>query len=276
MHGRRKDAGARRAFSQSSGIVSTLVDLQRGVQAYVLGTDESVAGRVGGSPAGSSRNRLDVYAHAVRMRFEEVLGEEFPGVHTLLGDAAFARLAREYASAHPSRDPSIRWFGRHLPRFLDIVAPWTEQPVLAQMASFEWARSEMIDAADSPVLRVADIAAIPPQDWGAMRPRPVPALRRIVLEFNVPAMCSAIERGEPPPGVREELPRSWLIWRKGLAIHWRSIDADEAWALDACAGDATFADLCAGLCEFTGEAGAPMRAATLLKQWASDEILRAV
>jgi hypothetical protein len=253
-----------------------LRELQREVQAYVLGEHERVAQRVAGSAAGSARQRLEVYAHAVHMRFEEVLAEEFPGVHALLGDAAFARLARDYAAAHPSCNPSIRWFGRHLPRFLGAAAPWTEQPVLAQMACFEWARSEMIDAADSTVVRIADIAAIPPQDWAAMRPRAVPALRRVLLEYNVPAMRSALERGEPPPALRAQAPRNWLIWRKGLAIHWRSIEADEAWALDACAREASFAELCAGLCDFTGEAEAPLRAATLLKQWASDEVLQTV
>lgn len=253
-----------------------LRELQREVQAYVLGEHERVAQRIAGSAAGSARQRLDVYAHGVRMRFEEVLGEEFPGVHTLLGDAAFARLARDYAAAHPSCDPSIRWFGRHLPRFLGAAAPWTEHPVLAQMACFEWARSEMIDAADSTVVRVAEIAARPPQDWAAMRPRLVPALRRVELDYNVPAMCAAIERGEALPAPCAQAPRAWLIWRKALAVHWRSIDADEAWALDACAREATFAELCAGLCDFTGDAAAPLRAATLLKQWASDEVLRAV
>jgi hypothetical protein len=98
----------------------------------------------------------------------------------------------------------------------------------------------------------------------------------VLLDYNVPAMRSALERGEPPPALRAQAPRNWLIWRKGLAIHWRSIEADEAWALDACAREASFAELCAGLCDFTGEAEAPLRAATLLKQWASDEVLQTV
>jgi len=257
--------------------MSSLLELQRAVQSYVLGSDASAVRRVTGSAAAGAEERLGIYRDAVRQRFAQVLGEEYPGVHTLLGDTNFARLAHDYAAAHPSQHPSIRWFGRCLPQFLHTTAPWTEQPVLAEMARFEWARSEMIDAADSAVLRVHDIAAIAPQHWAAMRPRPVPALRRVALHFNVPPMCGAIERGEPPPpAVRADHPRDWLVWRKGLAIHWRSIDAGEAWAIAACTGDATFADLCAGLCDFTGEHNAPLRAATLLKQWASDEILSAV
>lgn len=257
--------------------MSALRELQRAVQSYVLGADGELAKRVAGSAAASAEQRLGIYRHAVRQRFAEVLGEEYPGVHTLLGDDAFARLARAYAEAHPSRQPSIRWFGRHLSRFLTEALPWREQPLLAEMACFEWARSGMIDAADSAVVRIADIAAIAPAQWGAMRPRPVAALRRVQLRYNVPPLRSAIERGEPLPAIAcADAPRTWLIWRKVLAIHWRCIDADEAWALDACAADASFADLCAGLCDFAGEAAAPLRAATLLKQWASDEVLRAV
>ena len=257
--------------------MSDLLELQRGVQAFVLGDDESIVRRVPGSAAGSARQRLAIYRDAVALRLLDVLGEEYPGVHILLGDEAFARLARGYASAHPSRHPSIRWFGRELPRFLATSAPWTEQPVLAEMACFESARSEMIDAADSPLVGIADIAAIAPQQWGAMCPRPVQAQRRIALLFNVPAISSALERGEPPPAVLSgATARTWLIWRKALAIHWRSVDADEAWALDACEAGMDFAELCEGLCAFTGHAGAPLRAATLLKQWASDDVLQSL
>jgi hypothetical protein len=110
-----------------------------------------------------------------------------------------------------------------------------------------------------------------------MRPRPVPALRRVDLLFNVAPVWHAIDRGEtPPPLARADAPRTWLLWRRGIAIHWRSIDADEAWALDACAAQATFADLCEGLCARVGEERAPLRAATLLKQWAGDGILRGI
>jgi hypothetical protein len=87
----------------------------------------------------------------------------------------------------------------------------------------------------------------------------------------------ALDRGEtPPPLVPDDATRAWLLWRKSLAIHWRSIDTDEVWALDACGAGATFAGLWEGLCTRVGEEGAPRRAATLLKQWASDGVLGSI
>ena len=68
----------------------------------------------------------------------------------------------------------------------------------------------------------------------------------------------------------------WLLWREGIVIRWRSIEPDEAWALQCCADGEDFGAVCAGLRVRIGEEAAALRAATCLKQWASDGILEAV
>ena len=257
--------------------MTSLLELQRGFQAYVLGEADAPPATVAGTGTASARARLSVYANAIRLRFLEVLGQDYPGVHALAGDDRFRTLGLAYAAAHPSHHPSIRWFGRHLPAFLCSTAPWCDQPVLGVMARFEWTKGELLDAADSAEVGVEDIAAIPPDQWAAIRPRLRPAVRRIALEWNAPALWKAIERGDPPPApARTEPAANWLLWRAGTVVRWRSIGSHEAWALQRCADGEDFGSMCAALCKRVGEDAAAFRAATYLKQWAADGVLESV
>ncbi|MCY4284449.1 MAG: DNA-binding domain-containing protein [Thiotrichales bacterium] len=266
--------------------MTALRELQRGFQSWVLGDASAPPVTVADTDAVSARERLKVYADAIRLRFLEVLGQDYPGLHTLAGDEEFRRLGLAYIEAHPSHHPSIRWFGAHLSAFLRSTAPWREQPVFAEMAVFEWAKGELLDAPDSPVVGVEDIAAIPPDRWAGIQPRLKPAVRRVTLEWNVPVVWKAIDGDETVPAPsrtncagsasRTECAVEWLLWRQDLLVRWRSIDPDEAWALRRCDTSEDFGAICAGLCERVGEEAAALRAATFLKQWAADGVLEAV
>ena len=257
--------------------MTALRELQRSFQSWVLGDASALPATVAGTGAVSARDRLDIYAQAIRLRFLEVLGQDYPGLHALAGDDEFRRLGLAYVAAHPSHHPSIRWFGGHLPAFLRSTAPWRDHPVLGEMAEFEWTKGELLDAADSPVVGIEDIAAIPPERWAGIRPRLRPAVRRLALEWNVPSLWKAVDGGDaPPPSARTEPAVDWLLWRRDIVVRWRSVGPDEAWALRRCDAGDDFGSICAGLCERVGEDAAAFRAATFLKQWAADGVLEAV
>ena len=257
--------------------MTALRDLQRSFQAYVLGEADAPPATVTGTGEASAEDRLYVYAEAIRLRFLEVLGQDYPGLHALAGDDEFRTLGLSYATAYPSHHPSIRWFGRHLPAFLRAASPWRDNPVLGEMAQFEWAKGELLDAADSAEIGIEDIAAISPDRWAGIRPRLKPAVRRLTLEWNVPSLWNAIDRDdEPPAPARMERAVDWLLWRVDIVVRWRSIEPDEAWALQCCADGEDFGSICTGLCERVGEDAAAFRAATYLKQWAADSVLEAV
>lgn len=257
--------------------MTALRALQQGFQAYVLGDASAPPATVDATGAVSAEDRLNVYAEAIRLRFLDVLGQDYPGLHALAGDDQFRSLGLAYVAAHPSHHPSIRWFGGHLPAFLHSTAPWRDHPVLGEMAQFEWAKGELLDAADSPVVRIEDVAAIPPDRWAGIRPRLKPAVRRLALEWNVPSLWKAIDGEDaPPPPTRTERAVDWLLWREDIVVRWRSIDPDEAWALRHCEAGEGFGSICTGLCDRVGEDVAAFRAATYLKQWAADGVLEAV
>ena len=255
--------------------MTALRELQRGFQGYVIGEAHGPPVTVADTGAASAQARMQVYADAVRLRFLDVLGQDYPGLHALLGDEEFRSLGLAYIAAHPSHHPSIRWFGRHLPEFTGSTAPWRSHPVLGEMARFEWARGELLDAADSPVVGIADIAAVAPERWAGIRPRLKPAVRRLALGWNVPALRDAVGRGDTPPDpARSEPAVDWLLWRAGLVVRWRSLEPDEAWALRCCDDGEDFGAICVGLGEWVDAVA--LRAATFLKQWATDGVLESI
>ncbi len=254
--------------------MSRLGELQSQFQSFLLGQGAGIERSIVSTETASGDERLAVYADAYRLRLLEVLTEDFPGVKGMLGAEAFEALGRAYIGAHPSTHPSVRWFGRHLARFLREAPAYHGRPALAEMAAFEWAQGEVIDAADSPTVSVDELAALPPASWPEMRIVFQRALRRLDLAWTVPAVWRAIDEGKPPPALeRADPPLPWLFWRREMEVHWRSLDDDERFALDAALAGSAFGAICEGLFERRGDADVPLRAAGFLKQWATDSLI---
>lgn len=254
--------------------MSSLLRLQEDFQSYLLSYDGDMEEYVVGTRQASAAERLEVYAQAYRLRLLEALGKDFPALKTLLGEEAFDAMGRAYIDAYPSHHPSVRWFGRHLVEFLCDTAHYNTQPVLAEMAAFEWTQSDVFDSAEAAVITIEDLGATRPECWAAMRLERHPTVRRLDLTWNVPVLWRAIDKNEKPPQPqRAEVPVAWVLWRKDLKIFWRSLEVDEAWAIDACPQGYTFGEICEGLCEWIDEVHTPLRAASLIKQWISDGMI---
>ncbi len=64
-----------------------------------------------------------------------------------------------------------------------------------------------------------------------------------------------------------------MIWRRDLQTFYRSLDVDEAWALDAVTDGENFGVVCAGLTEWVDELHAPQRAAGMVSRWAEEGLI---
>ena len=113
-----------------------------------------------------------------------------------------------------------------------------------------------------------------PEDWPELRFVFKAALRWLDLHWNVPQTESALDAGdEAPPRQRADYPQRWLLWRRELKTHWRSLDVHEAWAMQQAAAGANFAEICEGLLEWIDAEQVALVAAGFLKQWSSDQLL---
>ena len=252
--------------------MTLLAALQREFQQHLLAGDAAITSRVAGSASAPALTRLAIYSDAYRLRLTEALASNFPRSQQWLGAVAFATIAREYITSHPSTFRSIRWFGAALPAVLELSRP--EEPWLADLARWEWSLAAAFDARDVEPVGEATLASIAPEQWPALRLEFHPSLQRLRLQTNAPALFKALSEEIPsPPGQLLPCEQGWLIWRQGLKTHFRSLDAAEDAALTCATGEGTFADLCDALCTVCDPAEVPVRAASLLKRWVADGLV---
>jgi hypothetical protein len=252
-----------------------LRELQLRFQDYLLGKSEDIERDIVSTDDALAEHRLGTYYNAYRIRLIDCLAIDYSTLENRLGREAFEDLALDYLAKYPSTAPSVRWFGRHLPEYLRDCYDGDNQEFLLELARYEWAQAMVFDAADSDSLfRLEEMAQVQPEDWPQLRFEFKPALRWLDLHWNVPQIKHAVDNGSEPPGEqRAEYPLRWLLWRKELKTLWRSLEVDEAWALEQAAGGADFAAICEGLLEWIDAEQVSLRAAGLLKQWIGDELL---
>jgi hypothetical protein len=250
-----------------SSNAGSLGDLQRAFQDYVLASSDGFHAAVRDTGKADRTTLLDVYRDGYALRLIEALTTDYPGVMAIAGPADFDHMARAYIAAHPSRHPSIRWYGRGLADFLASTKPYSNAPAAAEMARFEWALGEAFDSPDATPITADQLMALPQEAWETLAFTPLPSLRRVTLAFEAPQAWQRREEVEPGnlEVARAPEPLVWAIWRPDLISNFRSLDHDEAAMLDALVEGRPFPDLCEVLAPFTGEAQAPARAAGLLR-----------
>ena len=257
----------------------TLRRLQEDFQGYLLTPDARMHPHVLGSAQVSAEERLAIYANAYRLRLLEALGTDYPGLHTVLGDDDFDAMGRAYIAAHPSPYFSLRWFGDRMER----VSAHAPRLTRNTRCSPKWRRSNgpramplMPPTAPSPTLAT----------WPPSRPMPGQASGSCRTPRCGASICAGTCR---PSGKRStagrdagsdqnrrlesDYPVAWLVWRQDLLTYFRSLNVDEAWALDAMQRGETFADICEGLTEWIDAQNVAVHAVGLLKQWLTDGLI---
>jgi len=250
-----------------SSNAGSLGDLQRAFQDYLLASSDTFQSAVRDTSKADRITLLDVYRDGYALRLIEALTTDYPGVMAMAGPADFDHMARAYIAAHPSRHPSVRWYGSGLADFLASTEPYSRTPAAAEMARFEWALGEAFDSPDVTPITADALMALPQEAWETLSFTSLPSLRRVILAFEAPQAWQRREEVEPGDLSLERAsePLTWAIWRPDLVSNFRSLDADEAVMLDALIEERPFPELCEVVAPSTGEEQAPARAAGLLR-----------
>ena len=252
---------------QPGSNAGSLGDLQRAFQDYLLATSDGFKAAVRDSRRADRTTLLDVYRDGYALRLIEVLTTDYPGLMAMAGPADFDHVARAYIAAHPSRHPSVRWFGKGLADFMAGTAPYSGAPAAVEMTRFEWALGEAFDSPDMAPIAADVLMALPPEAWETLSFTTLPSLRRLAFEYEVAQAWQ--RRDEVEPGNlevdRSEAPVTWAIWRPERISNFRSLDPDEALMLDALVEGRSFPELCEKVALFTGNDQAAARAAGLLR-----------
>jgi len=247
----------------------SLADLQRAFQDYLLVSSDGFAAAVRDTRKIDRVTLLGVYRDAYTLRLIEVLTIDYPGVMAMAGPADFDYMARAYIAAHPSRHPSVRWFGRGLADFLAATPPFDGSQAVIDMARFEWAMGDAFDGPDAQPIAADALMTLQPEVWETLSFAVLPSLHRLTLTFDAPQAWQ--RRDEDEPGNLEVEPSAgptdWVIWRPERMTNFRSLEPDEAVLLDALIAGQPFPDLCESIVPMVGEDQAMARAASLLRVW---------
>lgn len=245
-----------------------LAELERAVQEHMLAggaLPEALAHAV----APPAEERWQIYTDGYRLRLIEALSLQYPALHARLGAEAFAVAVEPFVVATPSVHRSIRDYGSELGTFLRTAGDDVEAALLADLAEFEWALAGAFDAAEARAATSEDLATLAPADWASLRFGPVPSLRRSRTTTNAVQAWRATQEASAAgrsPAATATPALEWLIWRRGSATEFRSIEPDEAAALELLFGGGNFGELCESLFNSHGDQ-APARAAGWLKGW---------
>lgn len=251
--------------------MNPLAATEHAFQAGVLGQPADIDGQIAGE-ADLRRVRLGIYADAYRLRLTEVLSKDYEALAACLGGEAFDKLARDYLAAHPSRFRNVRWFGGALADFLAADPRYRDRPVLAELAQLEWAMGLAFDCADMTTLQFSDLAKVSPEIWPNLRFQFHPSVQLLSLQTNAVAIWHAAKdkTGEEIAPVHTPDATHYVVWRKDLASYFRSAPADEAWAIEAAREGQSFAEICAGMCDWVEEESAATRVAGYLRGWVDE------
>jgi hypothetical protein len=248
--------------------VAHLEGIENDFQSFMLTGSAEIEKRVVGTQRVPIATRLAIYGDGYRSRLIEALESHYPALLALIGEESFEALGRAYVQAHESRFASIRFYGAELDALLAALPDYASQPWLAELARFEWAMNAVFDSADGPSIGGQALGQVPPESWATLGFDVHPAVRRLDLAWNAPALWRALTDAKPHPAPAAQEQRvSWLLWRKDLQIFFRPLTALEAEALDAVRRGASFGEVCVALCAALDEEQAPGRAAAFLREW---------
>jgi hypothetical protein len=248
-----------------------LADIQQAFQSAVLHLSITTPDFIIDTKTASSTERFKVYNDAYRLRLVDALKSDYPALNEYLGEEAFDVLGRAYIDASPSDQFSVRWFGRHLPRFLEETSNYAEQPFISDLAKFEWALSEAFDASESALSDYMCLAEIEPTLWPSLQLQFHPSLRRINLHWNAPQVWLVSNQKESIPHCELNTAlQTWVIWRQDLKVLFRSLTAPEAFAIDIFMEGQCFSEICTGLTEWLDKDQVVLIAAGFLQTWLRD------
>jgi hypothetical protein len=219
-------------------------------QEQLLG-DNGLGAVITGNERLSPSERVGIYANAYFYRLHDILKEDFPCTHAILGDVHFHNLITGYLIDYPPSEPSVLYAGRHLPLYLQTITrlsgmSLSQWPFLQDLARLERACIEVFHGADGDALESTSLRGLAPESWPSLKIRLHPAAQILDAEWRIDALMEAIKdaRSWEPPARK---PAAILVWRQHWQVRYRALEAAECEVLKIAAAGSDFASICAAL-----------------------------
>jgi Putative DNA-binding domain len=246
-----------------------LASIQTAFQNAIVAGDNGVLAEVDDGPREARGILFDIYRKAYLLRLLEAVRGRNRILAAHLGDAAFDALARSYIDTVPSRHTSLRRFCRDLPAFLERSAPYSNRPVITDLAKIAEALAEAFEAPDHAALAASDLAIALTGTPTNLVILPHPSVRRLNLLSNAAAIWLALESANPPPSEMQCCePQSVIVWRQHATAIFRPLWPAEATIWDAASAGTSVRTLC-GMTAQRGDSSVT----SYLSAWAAEGLL---
>ena len=167
-------------------VLQRLAERQRNFGAALLDPTRRVPPGLVGPDGEPSARRFSVYRNNVVAGLIETLTAAFPAVHRIVGADFFRAMAGAYAVAEPPLSPILLEYGAGFADFISGFEPASRLPYLPDVARIERAWTEAYHAPDASPLEAADLMAVDPDRFGAIRLSVHPSLR--IVRSQLPAL----------------------------------------------------------------------------------------
>ena len=188
---------------------------------------------------GEAADRFRVYRNNFYHGVSRQLGEAYPVVRRLVGDAFFFAAARAFLEAHPPRTRSLVLFGSEFPAFLEGFPPAASLPYLADVARLERAWLEALHSADAAPLAPGCLT-VEDEALAGMRFAAHPAARIVTSDFPIFDLWHANRaHADAGPLSLQAVAQSALVTRPELRVELRALSpAQSVFVRALFAGDA--------------------------------------
>ena len=254
--------------------MSRLAELQQGFLRFLQGRESDFLAHVLDQGNVSARTRSDIYRNGYRLRLRDAINTDHEILGYYLGDELFDRMIEGYIDQHPSRYTTLRLFAEQLPEFLRENAPFSDHPVLAELAGFERMLLFAFDAPDGDRATRDTLSALPAQTWPSLRIRFHPSMQFFRARWNSVEIWQALKAERAPPAAVADQTQQWLLWRNEERVtEFRPLRAAELDVLRMALDGKGFADLCDRLLNWYAPEQVSQFALDLLQTWLNQGIV---
>jgi Putative DNA-binding domain len=163
---------------------------------------------------------LQTYQANAAASAQRSLQTAYPVIAQLIGDEAFAHLARDFWAQHPPTRGDLAQWGGELIGFIARIPALKTEPYLSDVAKAEWALHTAATAADQ-AADLATFALLTEHDPDALTLQLAPGTSLIHSEFPIASILTAHLYAAPSfeevgQKLRQNTPETALVWRQSL------------------------------------------------------------
>ena len=174
--------------------------------------------------AANSPPGLSVYRNTIASGAIDALVATYATVTMMTGEDWFRAAAREYARAHPPREPALLAYGESFPSWLSTFPPAADAPYLAGIALLDWQWWQSWSAADAELLDGVALSDLTPELLSELTLALHPSVRFATFDAGIPSLWLAHQA--PTRGgdhIVSVEPEHMLFVRTGSQVESRTI-----------------------------------------------------